>query len=48
VLGERFDRVGIPRYSVRFKTFMPQARFVMFRNPENRDSAYFLWKEING
>ena len=25
-----FDRVGIPRYSVQFKTFMPRARFVLF------------------
>lgn len=30
VLAGRFDRVGIPRYSVQFKTFMPQAQFVMF------------------
>jgi proline iminopeptidase len=30
ILAGRFDRVGIPRYSVQFKTFMPQARFVMF------------------
>jgi proline iminopeptidase len=30
VLAGRFDRVGIPRYSVQFRTFMPQAQFVMF------------------
>jgi proline iminopeptidase len=30
VLAGRFDRVGIPRYSVQFKTLMPQAQFVMF------------------
>jgi proline iminopeptidase len=30
VLAGRFDRVGIPRYSLQFKTFMPQAQFVMF------------------
>jgi len=30
VLAGRFDRVGIPRYEVQFKTLMPQARFVMF------------------
>lgn len=30
VLAGRFDRVGIPRYSVQFKTFMPQAQFIMF------------------
>ena len=30
VLAGRFDRVGIPRYSVKIKTFMPQAQFVMF------------------
>jgi proline iminopeptidase len=30
VLAGRFDRVGIPRYSVQFRTFMPRAQFVMF------------------
>jgi proline iminopeptidase len=30
VLAGRFDRIGIPRYEVQFKTFMPQAQFVMF------------------
>jgi proline iminopeptidase len=30
VLAGRFDRVGIPRYSVQFRTFMPKAQFVMF------------------
>jgi proline iminopeptidase len=30
VLAGRFDRVGIPRYTVQFKTYMPQAQFVMF------------------
>jgi proline iminopeptidase len=47
VLAGRFDRVGIPRYSVQFKTFMPQAQFVMFEKsghlpfleePEHHDS----------
>ncbi len=30
VLAGRLDRVGIPRYAEQFRTFMPQAQFVMF------------------
>ena len=30
VLAGRFDRVAIPRYSMQFRTFMPQALSVMF------------------
>jgi len=30
VLAGRFDRVVIPRYSVQYRTLMPQAEFVMF------------------
>jgi pimeloyl-ACP methyl ester carboxylesterase len=30
VLAGWFDRIGIPRCSVQFKTFTPQAQFVMF------------------
>jgi proline iminopeptidase len=30
VLAGRFDRVAIPRFSVQFRTFMPQAQFVLF------------------
>lgn len=30
VLAGRFDRVGIPRYTVQFRDLMPEARFVMF------------------
>jgi proline iminopeptidase len=30
VLAGRFDRVAIPRYSVQYRTLMPQAEFVMF------------------
>ena len=30
VISGRFDRVMLPRYAVQFKTYAPQARFVMF------------------
>lgn len=30
ILAGRFDRVAIPRFSVQFRTFMANARFVMF------------------
>lgn len=30
VLAGRFDRVAIPRYSLQYRTLMPQAEFVMF------------------
>lgn len=30
VLAGRFDRVSIPRYSVQYRSLMPQAEFVMF------------------
>jgi len=30
IIAGRFDRVAIPRYSVQFKSFMPQAEFIMF------------------
>jgi proline iminopeptidase len=30
ILAGRFDRVSIPRYSTQYRTFMPQAQFVMF------------------
>jgi len=30
ILAGRFDRVAIPRYSIQYKRFMPQAQFVMF------------------
>ncbi len=30
ILAGRFDRVSIPRYSIQYRTFMPQAEFVMF------------------
>ena len=30
IIAGRFDRVAIPRYSVQFKSFMPQAKFIMF------------------
>jgi len=30
ILAGRFDRIAIPRYSIQFKRFMPQAQFVMF------------------
>jgi proline iminopeptidase len=30
IIAGRFDRVSIPRYSIQFKSFMPQAKFIMF------------------
>ncbi len=30
ILAGRFDRIGLPRYSLQFKNYAPQARFVMF------------------
>ncbi len=30
VIAGRFDRVGIPRYTVQFQTLLPRAQFVMF------------------
>lgn len=30
VLAGRFDRVAVPRFSVQFRTLMPQAQFVLF------------------
>ena len=30
ILAGRYDRVAIPKYALQFKTFMPQAKFVMF------------------
>jgi proline iminopeptidase len=30
IIAGRFDRVAIPKYSIQFKTFMPQAKFIMF------------------
>ena len=30
ILAGRFDRVALPRYAVQFKTYAPQASFVMF------------------
>ncbi len=26
----RFDRISIPRFSIKYKTYAPQAEFVMF------------------
>jgi proline iminopeptidase len=30
ITAGRFDRVGLPRYSVRYREYAPQAQFVMF------------------
>jgi proline iminopeptidase len=30
IIAGRFDRVAIPKYSIQFKSFMPQAKFIMF------------------
>ncbi len=30
ILAGRFDRVALPRFSIEFKDFAPQAEFVMF------------------
>jgi proline iminopeptidase len=30
IIAGRFDRVSIPRYAIQFKSFMPQAKFIMF------------------
>jgi proline iminopeptidase len=30
IIAGRFDRISIPKYSVQFKKFMPQAKFIMF------------------
>jgi proline iminopeptidase len=32
ILAGRFDRISIPRYSVEFKRYAPQAQFVMFES----------------
>jgi len=48
VLAGRFDRMALPRYSVQYRTLMPQAEFVMFEQsghfpfieePERHDSV---------
>jgi proline iminopeptidase len=30
ILQGRFDRISIPRYSIKYKDYAPQAEFVMF------------------
>jgi proline iminopeptidase len=30
IIAGRFDRVAVPKYSIQFKSFMPQAKFIMF------------------
>jgi proline iminopeptidase len=30
ILAGRFDRVALPRFSIQFKQYAPQAEFVMF------------------
>jgi proline iminopeptidase len=50
VIAGRFDRVGIPRYTLQFKTFMPRAQLVMFEKsghmpfleePEHHEAVVF-------
>ncbi len=48
IIEGRFDRVAVPRFSIKFKEYAPQAKFVMFEksghNPyiEQKDKYFEL------
>jgi proline iminopeptidase len=52
IIEGRFDRVAVPRYSIKYKDYAPQAKFVMFEksghNPyvEEKDKYFKLLNEF--